>query len=524
MTNRNKEQSVSNAAADAASEYIANANNSLNPKKRFRRSIHSMQFCAFILDETCTVVDANIHAISVLDLKTGSTLFKNAYEISRGFDLNSQVRTFLSSKENKKEFQLVSAFIQDQSKLQRLALCQVCDSEGVKSEVLVVLISSSDQSNAIQLISKKFNLTDTETEIGGLMASGISLREIADQRERSYKTVRNQFQQVLEKVECNSQTQFMRLANDLSAILTSRDHAHQNENAPEFRKLMIPRPRGRSVEIVIAGDEDGMPLISIAGIFGHEITPNNVRILKERGCFIISMLRPGHGTTDKPLEGQSFYECIAADMCAVMDSMEIDKCNIITHGTATVAAYNLASLIPERITRIICLQTMVPKKFYRNTPIGGKWVDAIVADRNSDKAILNVVATVHRKLTGDNPSTFIEGSKIESESDLAYFKTPGSFDALKDSYISTTVRGLGGSIRDLTESYQDWSLGISGFSTLITIVHGSQDTSTPIEIVRNFVQQLSSDIDVIELQGAGHRVLHTHFKEICDIVLMPERS
>jgi DNA-binding CsgD family transcriptional regulator len=66
-----------------------------------------------------------------------------------------------------------------------------------------------------------FMLTETEAEVLGLMADGLTNREISERREKSVETINSQAKSLLAKTNTANRTQLIRLATNLSANFLS---------------------------------------------------------------------------------------------------------------------------------------------------------------------------------------------------------------------------------------------------------------------------------------------------------------
>ncbi|MFT3688650.1 helix-turn-helix domain-containing protein [Paenirhodobacter sp.] len=62
-------------------------------------------------------------------------------------------------------------------------------------------------------------LTDSETSLVGLMAEGLTNREISARRNRSVETVNSQAKSLLSKTDRINRTQLIRLASSIGAAL-----------------------------------------------------------------------------------------------------------------------------------------------------------------------------------------------------------------------------------------------------------------------------------------------------------------
>src|SRR5215471_7175991 len=88
---------------------------------------------------------------------------------------------------------------------------------------------------------------------------------------------------------------------------------------PEQR-WMVRVPDGRDVEVLLAGPEDGMPLVIHAGTpAGLVAMPATVEAAAARGLRYVQIARPGYeGSTPRP--GRRVAD-VAVDVAAVLDSL-----------------------------------------------------------------------------------------------------------------------------------------------------------------------------------------------------------
>ena len=106
-------------------------------------------------------------------------------------------------------------------------------------QFLIVFMDTSWGPEAKELLAARFDLTDVETEIIGQFITGAPLKQIAEDRGRSYQTVRNQFQAVLEKTGCPNQADLLRLLLGTSYLFSQIQTLTDATTAP-------PSP-GRSI-------------------------------------------------------------------------------------------------------------------------------------------------------------------------------------------------------------------------------------------------------------------------------------
>tara|TARA_E500000305_G_scaffold111805_1_gene127829 strand:- start:1793 stop:2101 length:309 start_codon:yes stop_codon:yes gene_type:complete len=70
------------------------------------------------------------------------------------------------------------------------------------------------------ILQGAFNLTAAEAEVAVLLHAGRSISDIADQRQVTIATTRNQVRSILTKSDTNRQSEFIRLTSQLSLWLS----------------------------------------------------------------------------------------------------------------------------------------------------------------------------------------------------------------------------------------------------------------------------------------------------------------
>lgn len=69
----------------------------------------------------------------------------------------------------------------------------------------------------LDLLAKVLTLTESETRLVGLMAEGLTNRQISDRRNRSVETINSQVKSLLAKADCANRTQLIRMASSIGA-------------------------------------------------------------------------------------------------------------------------------------------------------------------------------------------------------------------------------------------------------------------------------------------------------------------
>jgi len=384
-------------------------------------------------------------------------------------------------------------------------------------QFIILFISPPDTSLAISMLRSKFGLTAVESEIAKTFLDGSGLRDIARIRKRSYATIRNQFQSILEKTGCLSQTEFFRLAFSLSHL------AEKPRDTPlpdGVQQLSLPRPKGRTVEVVLSGDTAGRPLLSFCSLFGHGITPAIQRILISKGVFLISVTRPGFGTTSHAPNGQSLSDCLAGDVRAILDSLEIEACPAIARASAARSFFDLLIQLPDRISNGVVVNGTVPRNFISNKTVASKWTTALMSATFVSRPIAKLIlATGNSLFRRSEGATFLQKMYQNSAVDCAVFDDPDVVNSVREGVDCITHQGLSAGAQEMSDAFQNWSDDLRDLKTPVTLFHGRFDPNIPIEAVQEFAASYPDYITLEESASGGGQLHYSHFDQVLELAL-----
>ena len=399
-----------------------------------------------------------------------------------------------------------------------LAVSQVNRQNDAQPLFLILLISPPDTKIAMTLLARKFNFTLSETEIASAFLDGIPLREIAKNRGRSYTTIRNQFQSVLDKSGCASQTALFRLSFSFQQLAENATDKLQAQSEQSGRVLTLPRPKGRVVEVLLSGDEMGQPLLNFASLFGNGLTPDLNAHLRERGILFMSVSRPGFGGTSFATKGQDLYDCFAGDVRAVLDSLEIDCCPAIARASAARPFYGLITRLPDRISRGVVVNGMIPRNYIEKKTVVSNWTKALMSASIVSYPIAKLIlGTGSSLLKRSEGASFLTKMYQNSESDCAVPSDPQVVQSIRQGVEASAQQGLTASAQDIVDAFQDWSADLKDLQTPITLYHGKDDPNIPITGVIEFVDDYAKHLTLVAETTGGGQLCYSHFDRVLDL-------
>ena len=395
------------------------------------------------------------------------------------------------------------------------------ESNSAGPQFLIVFMDTSWGPEAKGLLAQRFDLTDVETEIVGQFIAGVPLKQIAENRGRSYQTVRNQFQTVLEKTGCPNQADLLRLLLGTSYLFSQiQTLADAVISAPvPGRNIAMARPNGRFFDVQLFGDMNGEPFICLPSIFGLPITAAIDAKLRAQNLLMLGIARPGFGETSHPAAGQNLAECLAGDITALLDSMEIERCVFVGRASAAPMLFEVANRLPDRVTHAISVNGMVPRPYVDMQSVVSSWTKSLFsASRMSPTIAALILGAGNRLRLQMGTVRFFSKMYRRSAVDTAAVLNPDICQSLERGIQYVTDQGLRAGTQDMIGGFQDWRDTVKPLKMPITLLHGVDDPHVPINAVREFAEAFSDQIELIEFADGGGLLNYTHADQIFELI------
>lgn len=118
-------------------------------------------------------------------------------------------------------------------------------------------------------------------------------------------------------------------------------------------------PHGRSLDLFLAGPEDGTPLVFHCGTPGAGLPFDPfVATLAERGLRYVGFSRPGYGSSTRR-QGRSVVD-VVEDTAAVLDSIGAERCYMIGWSGGGPHALACAAILPDRVIATATIGGVAP--------------------------------------------------------------------------------------------------------------------------------------------------------------------
>jgi pimeloyl-ACP methyl ester carboxylesterase len=238
---------------------------------------------------------------------------------------------------------------------------------------------------------------------------------------------------------------------------------------------------GRSVPVLVAGPENGLPLLFHTGTPGGlvDVAPLT-DIAAASGFRSVLYARPGYGSSD-PFTGRRVADA-AADVAAVLDYLGAGR--FVTAGWSGGGPHALATaaLLGGRCAAAATIAGVAPY------PADGIDWFAGMAQEN--------IAEFGAAVRGEGPLTAILGAEMASRPDISASEIAAAFgglvtaadraaitgwfaDYLADSMREAVSAGIAGWRDDDLALVRDWGFGVDQIEVPVAVWHGDQDAMVP---------------------------------------------
>lgn len=478
--------------------------------------LNSMGSSALIVDAKGCVLAANLHATSLYSISRGVDINTLGFRLETGQSLTAKIFQFVNQEEASENLTLLQVFTDAEA---MVPLVIVRSEQSGAPQALLIIMDTPCSDEMLNLFSVKFGLTDAESGVVRLFVSGMSLKKIAQIRERSYTTIRNQFQTILEKTACPTQVELLRLLLSVSYLISFAVSVSSEETQGASRKVVVKRPQQRSVEVNVYGDPDGSPIVVLPSLFGIPATQEIEQILVARSIRLIGIWRPGFAETTDVLPGDNLYQCLAEDISAVLDQQGIASCPVVGRASAARSMFNLANLIPERITQVCIVNSLVPIRYISKKDKVSRWASALIsASKISPSFAALILKTGKNLMMRNGAKHFIENMYRSSAADESAVKNHEVAMSIYKGTIRCAEQGFSAAARDMIEGFEDWSAEVGEPTIPIKLLQGCGDPQVPIEAARAFAADYPEIIELVEFAEGGGLLNYTHFQAIMDVV------
>jgi pimeloyl-ACP methyl ester carboxylesterase/DNA-binding CsgD family transcriptional regulator len=466
-----------------------------------------------IVSEGGQIVALNEPAYTVFDLEISDRIDESGLETSDATPLSIKINAIINAKGESNEKSFCRVYYKDANRPITLAIIPNRSPDKSTKTALVFFVDIGWDGAIGNYISNAYNLTQSEQEILEMFILGDNLEQIALDRGRSFKTVRTQFYSALGKCGLSSQVDLVREVVAGSLFQSLLPHVVNTTEHPHRKELKMLRPKGRTLEVVMSGDFEGTPVILLASMGVQKFAPVKERKLFEASICVYSISPPGYGHTSPHSENEDRLNCLFEDVASFLDQLDLKTAPFVSFATSIIPTLRLAHRMPDRMSGILSFVTIPPSPYQKRNGTGGT-VSVVAAIGNAMlvsptmKNLINSSAVRAWSILGTRKMAKIQSM---SEPEVApYLLEPETIKSIDEGFKSSILQGFSQVIQDTEAIHSDWRADVDACEVPITVVHGRNDNTTNISIVKGFADDYADKIELIEIEDAGSFMHVTH--------------
>jgi pimeloyl-ACP methyl ester carboxylesterase len=279
--------------------------------------------------------------------------------------------------------------------------------------------------------------------------------------------------------------------------------------------MNVDLPDGRTLEYVVDGPDDGLPLVFHHGSPGAALLfPLITDAAAHHGLRTVMPSRPGYaGSTARP--GRTVAD-VAGDVAALMDALGADRFVTVGWSGGGPHALATAALLPDRCQAASTMAGVAPYAGEGLDWVAGMGQEnveefgAAVAGEAALSAYLETQAPVLARVTGAD----IIAALGDLVSDVDKRALTGEFaDYMAASFRASVSAGIAGWRDDDLAFVADWGFPLDRLSVPVAVWQGAQDRMVPFAHGRWLIAHVAGVQAHLE-PGEGHLSLIANFDAI----------
>ncbi len=352
-----------------------------------------------------------------------------------------------------------------------------------------------------------FELTDVDIAITKAVVSGMSLKDLANERGRSLATIRTQTKGLLSKLGLHSQVELACLYSGFTQFNLKNPTEHGKvvkSKGANDAQFILTLPDGRDLQYEIAGPPKGQPVLFFHALIGGMCLTQGMRdALLAQNIRLIMVWRPCFAGTSPNGKSRGAPERFARDVECLLDNLSVKKCQILGVISGAIYAYACAQYLPERITGIVncggCIPITSRAQFKKMDP--SSRVTIYVA-RYTPQLLPMLMRAMLNNIDAGYDDEFVKELYARSPYDLKVLQDLELRPMIRDSFPVSSAQGHISFVHDIQVQASKWEHLLAGLKCPVTLLHGEHDPAFPMRAVREFAQN-KPNFSLIPLVHSG---------------------
>lgn len=396
-------------------------------------------------------------------------------------------------------------------------------------KLCTIFIASSTLSEHLSASSLKnfYKLTQAESRLALMLASGHALADISQQLNVSQNTVRNQLKSVFAKTGTGRQAELVAL---ILATPTQLPEAAESQNTEALHPADTPSVQslvlrdGRCLRFFETGDPGGVPILyhhDILSMDWWNLIEDN--ILYRHGIRLIHPYRPGFNGTD--LHDQHDLRMWSQDAGELLDHLDIDRFYSLGNSSGSLFAMASAFFMADRCEKLSIINAMSPIESLRD-------LDGIKpAMSHLLLSFARLTPGLYRKFFNSLLRTISRNSKNYLQTYISHWSPADSEFVKSERILRSLDKGLHNALQNsrqglvyecLFAARADWGFELKNISTPTEIWRGKDDKGVP-KAISYKLKSIPNHI-FMEMPDSGHLLILAHASTILESLLEQNRQ
>jgi pimeloyl-ACP methyl ester carboxylesterase len=274
---------------------------------------------------------------------------------------------------------------------------------------------------------------------------------------------------------------------------------------PIARRLPLPLPDGRSLDLYASGPPDGAVLLFHHGTPGSGVPFHAIEHAAHRlGLRLVTTSRPGYGDSTRAA-GRSVVD-VVADTTAVLDAVGAERCRVAGWSGGGPHALACGARLPERVEVVLVIAGVAPYEAEGLDFLAGMGTDNVIEfgkAREGEAALRPVLETLRAQLRTVTAAEIVTTlDSLLPAVDRAVLTAEFGADLAANMREGLRV-GVDGWVDDDLAFVRPWGFALAEVAVPTVVWQGSADLMVPIAHGRWLAERIPGVVAHLEA-GEGH--------------------
>ena len=396
---------------------------------------------------------------------------------------------------------------------------------------LLSIVDLGFDDGAVALFREAFELTEAETQVAVLLASGLRLADIAAEREVSIDTVRTQVKTIKNKTGVRDMPALVRLMYGFNAGALASAGSDGKAGAGGMEPALLrPRrqitlPDGRRLEYVEQGAATGEVVLLLHNLpYGVDLPLAAVAEARQRGVRFIAPFRPGFGNSEAGgAHGEALLTQVTQDCADLLRHLDIGQVAVLSHSTSAPFALRFASLFPRMVTRLVGVSRPPAwhDEWMARTPQRQRFVLRLT--RYAPQLLPVVAWAMVACMESSYATEFVVYNCKDGPADARAVTDQETVDFIARGSVEALRHGLDGFCRECELALRDFTAEARAAEHKFVLLHGAEDRIVePAQSLRFARDVPGTRVELVD--GAGQLLFYSHWRRVLDTVSPERRS